>query len=64
MHERFRETSGGQSHVSFEQFIHFMVSVTEDQHSPEQVFDSFREVADGKVSVMIDLTLRRATTIC
>ena len=35
--------------VGFEQFIRFMVSVTEDQNSAEQVFQSFREVADGKV---------------
>lgn len=37
--------------VSFEQFIRFMVSVTEDQNTAEQVFQSFREVADGKVCV-------------
>jgi Ca2+-binding EF-hand superfamily protein len=34
--------------VSFEQFIRFMVSVTEDQNTAEQVFQSFKEVADGK----------------
>lgn len=39
-----RESRG----VGFEQFIRFMVSVTEDQNSAEQVFESFREVADGK----------------
>ncbi|KIW70777.1 hypothetical protein PV04_03018 [Phialophora macrospora] len=41
---RQRESRG----VGFEQFIRFMVSVTEDQNSSEQVFQSFREVADGK----------------
>ncbi|KAJ9638542.1 uncharacterized protein PV06_09571 [Exophiala oligosperma] len=41
---RQREARG----VGFEQFIRFMVSVTEDQNSAEQVFQSFREVADGK----------------
>lgn len=41
---RQRENRG----VGFEQFIRFMVSVTEDQNSAEQVFQSFREVADGK----------------
>ncbi|EXJ90665.1 hypothetical protein A1O1_03769 [Capronia coronata CBS 617.96] len=41
---RQRESRG----VGFEQFIRFMVSVTEDQNSAEQVFQSFREVADGK----------------
>jgi len=49
MHERFRATSGGRDFVTFEQFITFMVSVTEDQNTAEQVFQSFREVADGKV---------------
>jgi Ca2+-binding EF-hand superfamily protein len=44
---RQREKEG----VGFEQFIRFMVSVTEDQNTAEQVFQSFREVADGKVSV-------------
>lgn len=45
--------------VSFEQFIRFMVSVTEDQHSAEQVFQSFREVADGKPYVT-ELDLRHS----
>jgi len=42
--KRQRENLG----VGFEQFIRFMVAVTEDQNSAEQVFQSFREVADGK----------------
>lgn len=51
MHERFVEVSGGRGgQVSFEQFIRFMVDVTEDQNTAAQVFESFREVADGKVS--------------
>lgn len=44
MSRRQRESHG----VGFEQFIRFMVSVTEDQNDAEQVFQSFREVADGK----------------
>ncbi|KAF1346676.1 alpha-actinin-2 [Delphinella strobiligena] len=49
MHERFLETSGGPGlSVTFEQFIRFMVDVTEDQYTAAQVFDSFKEVADGK----------------
>jgi Ca2+-binding EF-hand superfamily protein len=52
MHDKFRETSGGRDQVSFEQFIRFMVDVTEDQNTAEQVFESFREVADGKVSAL------------
>lgn len=42
--KRQRESRG----VGFEQFIRFMVSVTEDQNSIDQVFQSFQEVADGK----------------
>lgn len=54
MHEVFVEVCGParmerNAGVSFEQFIRFMVSVTEDQNTAEQVFQSFREVADGKV---------------
>lgn len=54
MHEVYVETCGRtrlaqNAGVSFEQFIRFMVSVTEDQNTAEQVFQSFREVADGKV---------------
>jgi Ca2+-binding EF-hand superfamily protein len=49
MHAKFKETSGGRDYVTFEQFIRFMVDVTEDQHSADQVFESFKEVADGKV---------------
>ncbi|KAF3901762.1 Alpha-actinin-2 [Arthrobotrys entomopaga] len=48
MHETFLEVSKESRTVSFEQFIHFMVSVTEDQQSAEQVYQSFKEVADGK----------------
>jgi Ca2+-binding EF-hand superfamily protein len=49
MHEKFQETSGGGNYVTFEQFIRFMVDETEDQNTAEQVFESFKEVADGKV---------------
>ncbi|KAI9746457.1 MAG: hypothetical protein M1818_000170 [Claussenomyces sp. TS43310] len=48
MHHCFLETSNGTDYVTFEQFIRFMVDVTEDQNTAEQVFQSFREVADGK----------------
>jgi Ca2+-binding EF-hand superfamily protein len=50
MHNKFKETSRGRDYVTFEQFIRFMVDVTEDQNTAEQVYESFREVADGKVS--------------
>ena len=48
MHDYFRDTAKGRDRVTFEQFIRFMVDVTEDQNTAEQVFQSFREVADGK----------------
>ena len=52
MHEQFENVSAGRGKVTFEQFIHFMVEVTEDQNTAEQVFQSFREVADGKVCLL------------
>ncbi|MCJ1392515.1 hypothetical protein MMC18_005383 [Xylographa bjoerkii] len=45
--------------VGFEGFIRFMVGVTEDQNTAEQVFQSFREVADGKPYVT-ELDLRHS----
>ncbi|PGH10007.1 hypothetical protein GX51_00273 [Blastomyces parvus] len=64
MHEVFLETCGPtrverNAGVSFEQFIRFMVSVTEDQNTAEQVFQSFKEVADGKPYVT-ELDLRHS----
>lgn len=57
MHDKFLDVSGKTGSVSFEQFIRFMVDVTEDQNTAEQVFESFREVADGKPYVTeLDLT--------
>lgn len=56
MKETFKEVSGAKGYVTFEQFIRFMVSVTEDQNTAEQVFQSFREVADGKVCPIPTLT--------
>ncbi|CAO3635664.1 unnamed protein product [Cunninghamella blakesleeana] len=35
-------------HVTFEQFIRFMVSVTEDKSTPEQIHESFRTIAGDK----------------
>ncbi|KAG2416076.1 hypothetical protein HFD88_007268 [Aspergillus terreus] len=63
MHQVYIETCGPQrlaqnAGVSFEQFIQFMVSVTEDQNTAEQVLQSFHEVADGKPYVTeMDLRL-------
>ncbi|MCJ1412803.1 hypothetical protein MMC19_006902 [Ptychographa xylographoides] len=51
--------SPGSMRVGFEGFIRFMVGVTEDQNTAEQVFQSFREVADGKPYVT-ELDLRHS----
>lgn len=59
MHAKFRQTSGGRDYVTFEQFIRFMVDETEDQNTAEQVFESFKEVADGKPYVT-ELDLRHS----
>lgn len=59
MHEQFLSISAGKQHVTFEQFIRFMVSITEDQNTAEQVFQSFKEVADGKPYVT-ELDLRHS----
>jgi len=59
MHQKFRETSSGREQVTFEQFIRFMVDETEDQNTAEQVFESFKEVADGKPYVT-ELDLRHS----
>lgn len=53
MHDNFVAISAGRGYVTFEQFIRFMVSVTEDQNTAEQVFQSFAEVADGKVRELV-----------
>lgn len=55
MHEIFHRVGGTKAYVTFEEFIRFMVSVTEDQNTAEQVFQSFREVADGKVRFPIPI---------
>lgn len=57
MHANFVAISAGRGYVTFEQFIRFMVSVTEDQNTAEQVFQSFAEVADGKVREVAQLSL-------
>ncbi|OLL26997.1 Alpha-actinin-like protein 1 [Neolecta irregularis DAH-3] len=44
----FNRVSTGTGVVRFEQFIRFMVELTEDQNTPEQVCQSFREAADHK----------------
>src|SRR5690606_17576605 len=59
MHEVFASVSQGRPRVSFEQFIRFMVSETEDKDDAAQVLHSFREVADGK-GYVTELDLRHS----
>jgi len=59
MHDLFRKTSGGSDQVTFEQFIRFMVDITEDRNTAGQVLESFRDVADGKPYVT-ELDLRHS----
>ncbi|CAO3696360.1 unnamed protein product [Umbelopsis ramanniana] len=44
----FSQVAEGQDKASFEQFIRYMVSVTEDKATPEQLCQSFRAVAGDK----------------
>ncbi|KAI8374666.1 calponin homology domain-containing protein [Radiomyces spectabilis] len=44
----FDRIAEGQDEASFEQFIRFMVSITEDKSTPEQLRDSFRTIAGEK----------------
>jgi Ca2+-binding EF-hand superfamily protein len=57
MREEFHEASNARGEVDFEGFIRFMVGVTEDQNTAEQVFQSFKEVADGKVRSHVNLAI-------
>ena len=53
MRQVFHEIADRRGEVGFEGFIRFMVAVTEDTNSAEQVFQSFREVAEGKVGTAL-----------
>ncbi|KAI5300721.1 hypothetical protein KEM55_005569 [Ascosphaera atra] len=61
MHEQYVELCKKGGHttsqgVTFEQFIKHMVDEVQDQNTAEQVYESFKEVADGKPYVTeIDL---------
>ncbi|KAK9449246.1 calponin homology domain-containing protein [Limtongia smithiae] len=48
MHEVYEDVCEGEPSISFEHFIRFMVDVTEDQNTAQQVLQSFIEVAEGK----------------
>ncbi|KAK3818727.1 MAG: actinin-like protein [Benniella sp.] len=55
----FVKCSQGEMDVSFEQFIHFMVGVTEDRASGDQVRESFHIIAGDKPFVT-ELDLKQA----
>lgn len=44
----FSQIAEGQEEASFEQFIRYMVSVTEDKATPDQLCQSFRAIAGDK----------------
>jgi Ca2+-binding EF-hand superfamily protein len=46
----FQKCTEGRQECSFEQFTKFMVSITEDKTTPDQLRESFRAVAGDKVS--------------
>ncbi|KAK7206345.1 calponin homology domain-containing protein [Myxozyma melibiosi] len=48
MHDLYDQVCDSDPAVSFEKFIRFMVDVTEDQNTAEQVLQSFMDVAEGK----------------
>ncbi|KAI8144724.1 actinin-like protein [Fennellomyces sp. T-0311] len=54
----FRHTAQDHDQLKFEQFIQFMVSITEDKSTPEQLHDAFQTIAGDKPYVT-ELDLRR-----
>ncbi|RUS15386.1 hypothetical protein BC937DRAFT_92529 [Endogone sp. FLAS-F59071] len=47
----FRQLAGGNDEATFEQFITFMVSITEDKTTPDQLRQSFKTVASDKLGI-------------
>eukprot|EP00163_Fabomonas_tropica_P022959 TRINITY_DN40227_c0_g1_i1.p1 TRINITY_DN40227_c0_g1~~TRINITY_DN40227_c0_g1_i1.p1 ORF type:complete len:625 (-),score=255.90 TRINITY_DN40227_c0_g1_i1:161-2035(-) len=46
--ELFKKVSGDTEFISFEQFVEYMVEISEDKASPEQLRESFKAVAGPK----------------
>ncbi|CAI2169201.1 8863_t:CDS:10 [Funneliformis geosporum] len=59
LYATFNQTCEGQSEATFEQFIIFMINVTEDKTSPDQLRQSFKVVAGDKPYVT-ELDLKRS----
>lgn len=50
----FKRVSGGADTVSFDQFVDYMISITVDTVSPQQLRDSFDIIAAGKDHVTVN----------
>jgi len=50
----FKSVSGGGDSISFEQFVDYMISITLDTVSPQQLTDSFDVIAGGKHHVTVN----------
>jgi Ca2+-binding EF-hand superfamily protein len=47
----FNNLSAGSGHVNLDQYLGFLTSKYEDRDSPDQIKDSFRQVADGSGTI-------------
>ncbi|KAJ1960151.1 alpha-actinin [Dipsacomyces acuminosporus] len=47
----YEQLSGGNGYITFEVYIRFLVELTEDQTTPEQLLESFRVIAGDKEHV-------------
>jgi len=50
----FAKVAEGNDSVDFQQFLHYLVSITKDENSPEQLEDSFQVLAGGKDHVTVN----------
>lgn len=50
----FTKVAAGSSTVDFQKFLKYMISITQDENSPEQIEDSFNILAGGKNHVTVN----------
>merc|ERR1712137_9673 len=50
----FSKVAGGGENVDFQKFLVYMISITKDEESPEQIEDSFNVLAGGKDHVTLN----------
>lgn len=55
----FNQISEGNKTVSFDQYVKFMISITEDTVSPQQLSDAFKVITNGK-DFLTEGDMRRA----